>query len=102
MGMGKKLKRALGVVLAPFTGGMSLIAGEAAYQQDKASKAQEQAQTDMLNAEASAEENAKKATGEAITKRKQKNRAGSLLGGYSASDGMTGSSGAASKTLLGQ
>lgn len=101
MGMSKKLKRALGVVLAPFTGGMSLIAGEAAYQQDKASKAQEQAQTDILNAEALAEENAKKATGEAITKRKQKNRAGSLLGGYSASDGMIGG-GAASKTLLGQ
>jgi len=39
MGIGKKLKRALGVVLAPVTGGASLMMGEAAYQQDKASKA---------------------------------------------------------------
>ena len=33
-------KRALGFILAPFTGGMSLVASEASYQQEKAAKKQ--------------------------------------------------------------
>lgn len=93
--MGWNPKRALGFILAPFTGGMSLVASEASYQQEKAAKKAEEAQAAIIQAEEDSKLEAKKNAGRAILMRKQSARTGSLLGSpYSADTG--------SKTLLGQ